>query len=299
MDLCSLEDYDITDDMSGWKSSNTAVATLPSPTLHTVAVGTATGSAEVELQSFNIRQNCPYVQEGPAQPVCVGSLVFSGTANDFIFVGSNANIVSANTFFLALGDGTATEGKYAGRSSDSNDVVTLTWDSSVNLEKATVQTTDQSTKVGDRTLTFTYTPPGCTAALTLTQNVTARPFAWVTNNSPANTCSLGYGYLYNYTYTTYTHPDGAAVPSGVGLTNTPVTETFNPPTLACGNQPGNGSLDANSLFSDTIEVCSTSPTPACSSTNSQAISIAGYPVRTNSLTIANTGLTYTSQGPTQ
>jgi len=288
---------DVTDGGYNWKSSNTAVATLTSATLHTVAVGTATGSAQIQLQSIKMPA-CPQPIYKPTQPICVGSLGFSGTANNFIFVGTDPNILSANTYYLALASGTPTGGTYGGTSSDSSDTVTLAWVSSLNLEKATIQTKDQSTNVGDRTLTFTYTPPSC-PALELTQNVTARQFAWVTNNSPGNTCSLGYGYLYNYVYTTYTHPDKAVVPAGVGLTNTLVTENFNPTTIACGNQPGNSSLDANSLFSDTIEVCSTSPLPTCSSTNTQTISIAGYQVRTNSLTIANTGLTYTSQGPTQ
>jgi hypothetical protein len=106
-------------------------------------------------------------------------------------------------------------------------------------------------------------------------------------------------WLYNYVYTPYTHPDGVVVPGGGLLTGTATTENFNPTTIACGNQPGPGALDANSQFGDTIELCSTQPIPTCSSTNTQTLSIAGYQVRTNSLTIANTGLTYTSEGATK
>ena len=110
---------------------------------------------------------------------------------------------------------------------DSKDKITLTWVSSLNLEKATIQTTDQSATVGDRTLTFTYTPPSH-PEFTLTQKVTARQFFWVTNNSPGSTCSPGYGWLYNYVYTPYTHPDGVVVPGGGLLTGTATTENFNP-----------------------------------------------------------------------
>jgi hypothetical protein len=300
IDACTGYQVDMTSWYSTWGTGNTAIATATMNDIHGVAAGTTSHHAfgAISWGTGQETRHCPIRDDTPRANTCVGKLTFSGTASDFIFVGTDTNILSANTYYLALASGTPTGGTYVGTSSDTKDTVTLTWVASLGLEKATVQTGDQSATTGDRTLTFKYTPPSC-PVLTLTQTVTARKFAWVTNNSPGNTCNLGHGYLYNYVYTTYTHPDGAAVPPDVGLTNTPVTENFNPTTIACGNQPGNGSLDANSLFSDTIEVCSTSPLPACSSTNTQTISIAGYQVRTNSLTIANTGLTYTSQGPTQ
>src|ERR1700722_20024465 len=50
-----------TDDMTngayGWSSTNTAVATLPTRTLHTVAVGTTTGATHIQLQSY-VRPSC-------------------------------------------------------------------------------------------------------------------------------------------------------------------------------------------------------------------------------------------------
>jgi len=103
----------------------------------------------------------------------------------------------------------------------------------------------------------------------------------------------------SFFYTPYTHPDGAVVPGEGLLTGTATSEAFNPTTISCKNAPGNSALDANSQFQDNLELCSTAPIPACSSTNTQTLSIAGYTVRTNSLTIANTGLTYTSEGPTK
>jgi hypothetical protein len=288
-----------------WKSSNTAVATVSAGLVRGVSAGTLSLSAQEVLvtQSGEVCQNepPPRCQEGPVQPSspgCAGELKFSGTANNFIFVGTDPNILSANSYYLALAQNTPTGGIYGGTSSDSKDKITLTWVSSLNLEKATIQTTDQSATVGDRTLTFTYTPPSH-PEFTLTQKVTARQFFWVTNNSPGSTCSPGYGWLYNYVYTPYTHPDGVVVPGGGLLTGTATTENFNPTTIACGNQPGPGALNANRQFGDTIELCSTQPIPTCSSTNTQTLSIAGYQVRTNSLTIANTGLTYTSEGPTK
>ena len=70
-DACSDQLVDITGDMYGWASSNTSVATLPNPTLHTVGPGTATGSAEVTLQIFSIKENCPLQTRQPTEPVTV------------------------------------------------------------------------------------------------------------------------------------------------------------------------------------------------------------------------------------
>lgn len=226
---------------------------------------------------------------------CVGNLAFGATAENFIFVGTDSALANANSYFLR---GTPSGGAYTGSSSNSPDAVTLTFVSSLGLEKVSVQTTTQSTTSGDRKLTFTYAPLSCQAAA-LTQQVTARQFAYATNGALSNTCSLGHGYHYDILYTPYTHPDKAAAPPNINLDGTGVTETFSPTTIACGGITGDGALDANSQFSDHIAVCSTQPIPACSSTNSQVLKVAGYTVRTNSLTITNTGLTYTSQGPTQ
>ena len=301
MDFCTLERTSVLDYMlsTSWDTGNHAIATASRAVITGVGVGSTTNFAQGTLTIGGIRsRQCPPNQVNPSGNACVGSLVFNGTANDFIFVGTDPNILSANTYFLTLASGTPTGGTYGGSSSDTNDKVTLTWDSELNMEKATIQTTDQSTAVGDRTLTFTYTPPSC-GAISLVKKVTARQFAWVTNNSPGNICNLGYGWQYTYFYTPYTHPDGLVVPGEGLLTGTATGEVFNPTTISCGNKPGNSSLDANSQFQDNIELCSTQPLPVCSSTNTQTLSIAGYTVRTNSLTIANTGLTYTSEGPTK
>jgi hypothetical protein len=139
-------------------------------------------------------------------------------------------------------------------------------------------------------------------SVSLPLSVTARQFAYATNvptPPQGNTCSLGYGYDYSITYTPYTHPDKIAVQPGIGLGGTAVTESLNPSTIACGNKTGPGSLNVNSQFTDRIRICSSAPIPSCSSTHTQTLKVAGYVVRTNSLTITNTALTYTSQGPNQ
>ena len=63
------------DDFTGgayaWQSTNTAVATLPNSMLHTVAPGTATGSAQNLLQATHPAPRCPQAVMGGYQPVTV------------------------------------------------------------------------------------------------------------------------------------------------------------------------------------------------------------------------------------
>ena len=68
---CGGEVVDVADEASDWQSSNTAVATLPTSTLHTVASGTANGSAQIKLQATHPAPQCPIVTYNPFQPVAV------------------------------------------------------------------------------------------------------------------------------------------------------------------------------------------------------------------------------------
>jgi hypothetical protein len=72
-DSCGGYVVDVTDSGYNWASSNTAVATLPSPTLHTVAVGQASGSAWIQLESNHPEPsgNCLTITSHPQQPVTV------------------------------------------------------------------------------------------------------------------------------------------------------------------------------------------------------------------------------------
>jgi hypothetical protein len=177
-------------------------------------------------------------------------------------------------------------------SGDPSDGVT-----SVGTNEFQFQTLDQSAAIGDRTLTFEYDISG-EGGTSVQKNVTARQFAYVTNNTPSNTCTLAYGTNRTYTYTVYTHPDHTALLPTDGLSNTAVTESFSPP-LTCETGIGNKYLNTNAQFGDNItSICSSAPL-TCVQTSTQTLSVAGYPVRTNTLQWTSTAVTYTSQGPTQ
>lgn len=62
---------DFTGSAYSWQSTNTAVATLPTSMLHTVAVGTATGSAQNLLQATHPAPRCPQTVMQGSQPVTV------------------------------------------------------------------------------------------------------------------------------------------------------------------------------------------------------------------------------------
>lgn len=72
-DTCAGDQEDVTGDGYGWGSSDTAVATLPNGTLHTVAVGLAKGNAELKLQWAH-PLSCPNEIFDPGQDVNVGSV---------------------------------------------------------------------------------------------------------------------------------------------------------------------------------------------------------------------------------
>jgi hypothetical protein len=126
-------------------------------------------------------------------------------------------------------------------------------------------------------------------------NVTAREFAYATNDNPSNACSLTYGTDRTYTYTVYTHPDHAALASTDQLGGTLVTEGFNSPPCAT---TGNGAVNSAGQFTDRVRYCSSTPL-TCSGAFIQTLKVAGYSVRTNTLTFSNSGVAYTSDGPTQ
>lgn len=290
-----------------WGSSDTSVADVDASGL---ATANAPGSATITAGTFAYTgqggqgecddqdPQCPTdVDENfaSASAIVKPTIMVNGNGTNSIFVGSDPVVTGDNGPNMFVATVSPDGGQLTATSSDSGDTIRI--GSLAGSPTGVVITNDQSSTGGDRTLTFTYTVNGQSAQQTL--RVTARKFAYATNGALSNVCSLGYGYDYSITYTPYTHPDKAAVQPNIDLNGTAVTEGFSPPTISCGNHTGNGGLNFNSQFVDRLTYCSSQPLPPCSSTNTQTIGVGGYQVRTNSLTIANTGLTYTSQGPTQ
>jgi hypothetical protein len=142
-DTCAGDQEDVTGDGYSWASSDTAVATLPNRTLHTVAVGGATGSTLVQLQRAN-PPHCPVTTFGPQQSVTVqkptitsitpprgliGNSV-SVTINGTGFGGSGLSVSAGSGISVEINSSTATQIKatfaVASSASGGNSSVTVT-----------------------------------------------------------------------------------------------------------------------------------------------------------------------------
>jgi hypothetical protein len=73
IEQCGGEEVDLAGDAYDWSSTNTTVATLPTKVLHTVAIGSATGSGTVYVQGTHPAPQCPMVYFGPVQPIAVAN----------------------------------------------------------------------------------------------------------------------------------------------------------------------------------------------------------------------------------
>jgi hypothetical protein len=256
-DDCSGEETDLSGFFTDWISQNPGVAQVTRNQVKGMATGTTTGTAYGGGFYEGEGTNChwvPFVQT--TAPITVFDLKVTG--KNYIFVGTDANELYGNHYVLSDSSGTKSPqppgGTCCAASSDASDTVTQSSSNPITFQ---FETLDQSTTVGDRKLTFEYDLSG--GGTSQQMNVTARKFAYVTNNSPSNACPSGYyGTNRTYVYTVYTHPDHNAVLGTDNLSNTAVTESFSPP-ISCGTETGNGILNTDAQFSDDIVDCSNKP----------------------------------------
>jgi hypothetical protein len=294
LNTCYGQHINVTNDMTKWSTADTSIATASGRLIAGVGPGSTNQLASGQVPTSGWR-TCPFLDENSTGGTNVFNVAIIG--NPYVFVGSDSHIIAANTYFATNGNGGDPQpsgGIFTATSSDSKDTISTTQS---HPPKLTVTTQDQSASTGDRVLTFSYSLSSG-ASIQLPTGVTARQFAYLTNNNPSNQCTLGYGTDQTYIYTVYTHPDKTAVDSSSGLDGTPVAESFSP-ALSCDTVTGNGALDANGQFSDHIQSACQSQPIACTQTNTQTLSIAGFQVRTNTLAETSSGVTYTNDGPTQ
>jgi hypothetical protein len=182
-DVCNstMDDFDIAYD---WKSSNTAVATLPNSTLHTVAVGSATGSAENTLP-LQIR-SCPNENMVPQQAVTVLSAKVTLNSS-----GQVSATDGASTLYKGV-VGTLNLGVLAGKLGTNNGCV---------IGNELVGTVTPSTSVGPVTVKRTLDSVGCyqgSSAVTCPQSP-GDDTGDLTTTNPQNVTSGGSanGHVYN------------------------------------------------------------------------------------------------------
>lgn len=302
--------YDLTN-VSTWTSNYTNIATVTTTgssrgLVNGISQGQVTVNGADETEPWS-GQSCgaPPAPCPPDQGVsssgngAVFDVGVKAENGNYILVGSDSHIYATNLFQVTnqaqTGAPQPSGGTSSATSGDSSDTVTQTEGPPNQLYEFRFQTADQSTTVGDRTLTFNYNLSSG-AATSVQVKVTARKFAYLTNNTPSNACTLGHGTSRMYVYTVNTHPDNQPLTPGIAQ-GTPATESFNP-VLTCGPITGNTTLSVNSQITDNVTYCSTAPL-TCSETSTQTISVGGYAIRTNTLQWGSSGVTYTNDGPTQ
>lgn len=143
--------------------------------------------------------SCPLTQQEPGGNATVFDVGVLGKS--YILVGSDPKVLLANQFQVTNSAHTGAPqppgGTSSATSSDKSDTVTQVEGPPNNLYDFQFQTPDQSTALGDRTLTFKYTLSDGEGT-SVPQSVTARKFAYLTNNNPSNQCTMPYGSDFSY-----------------------------------------------------------------------------------------------------
>jgi len=213
-----------------WASSNTAVATLPNRTLHTVAVGAAKGSAVIQLETTHAEPGgkCPNITWNPQQPVTVTPTI-SQNQPLWYFGGNPApsgfTLGSTTVTLTAVG---GSGGTYAWSITSGSSIAALQG----STTGASVQITSKSysTSTKDVTVQLQFTPTGGSTTPVNYSLTVDSPYKLVAGsivdygislNSPSCSNAIsgkdGYDSVLSYTIFSFT---------GLQIGNVAVNETF-------------------------------------------------------------------------
>ena len=292
VEQCGGDTVDLADDAYDWNSSNTAVATLPTKTLHTVAIGSATGNATVYVQADKPAPRCPMAYYSPQQPVAVMPEITA------------VRQVYGATGFVPMRSGTVADGanyiSYTATCNPSNGEFSWTTSSSnVTLENATgptvtVYSAKASTSLNDTSIQVTCSLSGKTSApvaTALTVQQPTRVLKTGTDQTSAEaTCSVqgstGCGINPGRTFT-YQVEDQLTPPNAIsaqldffdGISTTGSNgcnlgsyTTTCPSNSSCGKLTG-----TNGTFPEQLNICAT----ACIASGKCIGSCAGGPTSAN------------------
>ncbi len=287
-DTCSGTVDDVTGSAYNWGSNNTSVATLPDSTLHTVAVGTATGSTNVGLQWAH-PPSCPNQIFGPTQSISVATVTISGsTSIPMLKAGTQG---TDSTKLTATGSPSGGTYSWTALSGAGN----------ITILNATSQTaTIQSVAVGTYTVQVSYTINSKVATATTVGRV-QQPgsLGVISNTTPLVACTNLPGSYNTYKRSIqYQVLDTSSPPTPIQVADMNLTETLNGisntckipyPTPTVGAQSGD-----NGYFPlpDTLQLCSAvclpangngNPTGSCSATVAQTWNVNGFAVKSDTL----------------
>lgn len=310
LEQCTGDLIDLADSAYGWKSSNTTVATLPTKVLHTVAVGSATGSGTVYVQADKPAPRCPMAYYTPQQPVNVQPTVSVSCQLTDMALNSFA---STATCFATVNP---TGGTFTWESNNTKTISVSCTDSGCgsSVEYTAIAT---STTEDDSTITGFYTYKGQEVDDTSDPITVHQPKSLRTNSTTANyrttTCTLpclanpnkGSCAIKSGTSCSYSEPVTRRYYSvldqfgnafeDVNLSVAPaITEIVTANQGTCGGNGVEISSTSGSPFYDEFgkcDSCCESGGPGCTSTASQTILSNGVSVRQESISVTCTTAT--------
>ena len=292
-------------------AEDTAVATLPNSTLHTVAIGSATGSATVTVQATHPAPQCPVVTYGPQQPVNVQPTVSISCQLTDMAVGTFADSATCSTSNV-----NPSGGNFTWSTNNTNTIsLSCTTTGCGNSDDYTAKAA--STTQGDTTITVTYSYNGQSAsasskAITVHQPKSLQTVSTIPNFttttctlaclanpnsgscavSPATSCSYSepitqrnYSVLDQFGNTYQSVNLGAAAV---------ITESVNAQQGTCGGNGVETGSTSGSPFWDEFgkcDSCCESGGPGCTSTASQTLFSNGTNVRQESISETCTSVT--------
>jgi hypothetical protein len=288
-DTCSGTVDDVTGSGYDWSSSDTAVATLPTSMLHTVAVGKATGSTLAKLQWAH-PPGFPAQIFGPQQPVAVTPTVtISGST--YLAMLHSGSTGSGNTTTLTA-TGNPSGGTYSWTAVSGQGNISI---SNASSQSATIQ----ATAVGTYTVQVTYTVSGQPGTATTVGKV-QQPgsLGVISNDTTTYNCALaGYAYLTQERDVQYQVLDTSSPPAPIQAMDMSATETLNASINTCnstwiptvGAQTG---IDGYFPAPDHIRDCSAkclpadqngNPTGSCQLVIAQTWTVNGYSVKSDTI----------------
>ena len=284
--------WDDFDFATNWQSSTPSVATLPTYMLHTVAPGTATGSAKNTLayQQF-VGAPCPNEPMQGSQPVTVAPTVTISGSGYLALLKSGSTGGGNTTTFTATGNPPGGSYSWTAVGGEGN----------ITVSNATSQTvTVQSVAVGTYTVQVKYTVNNQPATATAVGKV-QQPgsLGVVSNDTQALACTnLPGSYTTEERLIQYQVLDTSSPPVAVLALNMRASEALAYNSNGCDTPPLNPTTNAvtgtNGYFPapDMLALCSVNclpannsgiPTSTCTNSIAQTWTVNGYAVKSDTV----------------
>ncbi len=308
IEWCTDQYYDVSSYfMYGWKTGNTAVATVNYMGTYTgKGVGSATAGACGNIPTGQQR-NCPaYLLCLAGQENVYPTVSFQGI-NNYIFEGSGPTVTPFNAQYVQGNPtgGTFTWSPSTGSSYHPN--ISLNGSSSpysTTASQVTVTGDAPSSSLLDTTLTVGYAASGAQATPPATRAITIRIFRFLQQSGNIQVVPINSSNPPKYGYTSYVYYNVLTNPGGQllqpGYRNISVYETVSQPNsnFPITEVTGTGGTSDNSQAIDILSIYGSSPLPSnFSATADQYLSVGGFFVRHNTLSWNQTGPSITNLGP--